>query len=95
MKDIIIIFILIAIIFVISFVLINWSPNNNVACTMDAKQCPDGSFVGRNPNNNCNFYPCPESNNDTKMCTLDVKQCPDGSFVGRNPNNNCVFFPCY
>lgn len=28
-------------------------------CTLDAKQCPDGSFVSRNPANNCVFNPCP------------------------------------
>lgn len=27
-------------------------------CTMDARQCPDGSFVGRVPPS-CNFAPCP------------------------------------
>lgn len=29
-----------------------------VACTMDAKQCPDGSYVGRQ-GPNCQFAPCP------------------------------------
>ncbi len=28
-------------------------------CTADAKICPDGSYVGRNPGNNCEFYECP------------------------------------
>ncbi len=31
-----------------------------VACTLDAKICPDGTAVGRDPENNCEFYPCPE-----------------------------------
>jgi hypothetical protein len=31
-----------------------------VACTMDAKQCPDGSFVGR-VGPDCEFAPCPDS----------------------------------
>ena len=30
-----------------------------VACTEDAKICPDGSAVGRDPNNNCEFKDCP------------------------------------
>jgi hypothetical protein len=30
----------------------------DVACTMDAKVCPDGSYVGRNPQRNCEFNPC-------------------------------------
>lgn len=29
-----------------------------VACTMEAKMCPDGSYVGRVPPN-CEFAPCP------------------------------------
>lgn len=33
-------------------------PNEPVACTMDAKMCPDGSFVGRVAPD-CNFAPCP------------------------------------
>ncbi|MFA7394999.1 MAG: TspO/MBR family protein [Candidatus Paceibacterota bacterium] len=37
------------------------SPINSgeeIVCTMDAKQCPDGSFVGRIPPD-CDFAPCP------------------------------------
>ena len=30
------------------------------ACTKDAKVCPDGSSVGRNPKNNCEFFECPK-----------------------------------
>jgi hypothetical protein len=33
-------------------------PPESVACTMDAKQCPDGSYVGRTPPS-CAFAPCP------------------------------------
>jgi len=29
------------------------------ACTEEAKLCPDGSAVGRNSENNCEFDPCP------------------------------------
>jgi hypothetical protein len=31
----------------------------DIACTMDAKACPDGSYVGRDPAKNCEFRPCP------------------------------------
>lgn len=31
---------------------------NNTACTMEARQCPDGSWVGRT-GPNCEFTPCP------------------------------------
>jgi hypothetical protein len=30
------------------------------ACTEEAFICPDGSAVGRDPNNNCEFPPCPD-----------------------------------
>ena len=32
---------------------------NDVVCTMEAKSCPDGSYVGRDPARNCEFKPCP------------------------------------
>jgi hypothetical protein len=32
--------------------------NEPVACTADAMQCPDGSYVGRDSFNNCEFFPC-------------------------------------
>lgn len=31
---------------------------NQIACTMEAKECPDGSFVGRS-GPKCEFAPCP------------------------------------
>jgi hypothetical protein len=33
-------------------------PSTGQYCTMDAMQCPDGSYVGRVPPS-CNFAPCP------------------------------------
>lgn len=38
-----------------------------VFCTMDAKMCPDGSYVGRDPENNCAFFPCSEENNEDEL----------------------------
>jgi hypothetical protein len=35
------------------------TPGNTVICTMDARQCPDGSYVGRT-GPNCEFV-CPDS----------------------------------
>ena len=29
-----------------------------VLCTADVQECPDGSFVGRDPENNCMFKEC-------------------------------------
>lgn len=36
------------------------SSGNQIACTMDAKQCPDGSYVGRQ-GPKCEFAKCPDS----------------------------------
>jgi len=30
-----------------------------IFCTADVRQCPDGSFVSRNPANGCAFDSCP------------------------------------
>ena len=42
-----------------------------MACTEDAKICPaiDGkeeTYVGRNPENNCEWYPCPKTDANVK-----------------------------
>lgn len=37
------------------------------ACFEDALKCPGGSVVVRDPNNNCQFPPCPSSKPVPKM----------------------------
>ncbi len=61
-----------------------------VVCAKDAKLCSDGTSVGRDPYNNCEFKPCPFD----IVCIDDVKICQDGSAVVRDPYNNCEFKPC-
>ena len=34
-------------------------PDEVGACAADVRQCPDGSFVSRNPATSCSFDPCP------------------------------------
>jgi hypothetical protein len=34
-------------------------PETGIACAADVRQCPDGSFVSRNPDHACAFAPCP------------------------------------
>ena len=46
-----------------------------MACTEDAKICPaiDGkeeTYVGRNPENNCEWHPCPKPDTDVKESQL-------------------------
>lgn len=48
------------------------TPSNQVACTMDARECPDGSFVGRT-GPNCEFAACPNGSavNDSPMPVVE------------------------
>lgn len=59
-------------------------------CPADIRTCLDGSFVTRDPKNDCRFRPCDEG----VACADDVFTCPDGSVVQRDPNNGCEFFAC-
>ena len=43
-----------------------------VICTMDAKLCPDGSYVART-GPRCEFAPCPTSTNSSDMGTVSGK----------------------
>ncbi len=49
-------------------------------CTLDAKVCPDGSAVGRDPNNNCEFAACPEAQEKPNEGNgkLAAIECTDG-----------------
>mmetsp|Transcript_935 Transcript_935/g.1266 ORF Transcript_935/g.1266 Transcript_935/m.1266 type:complete len:273 (-) Transcript_935:44-862(-) len=60
-------------------------PSDPIACTQDVFQCPDGSFVSRDPNNNCQFFPCP---------TVECREpCPAGFFCN-TANGICNAFKC-
>ena len=67
MNNPIFIAIFIVLVFVVGGLLYIYNPQpaeyknpdeEQVACTMDAKLCPDGSYVGRS-GPNCEFAPCP------------------------------------
>lgn len=47
-------------------------PSHPVACTMDAKICPDGSAVGRTAPD-CEFAACPSSSPEQIVCTPQSK----------------------
>lgn len=50
-------------------------PKTDVVCTADAKQCPDGSYVGRIAPN-CEFAACPGTGNCANPSTADLnKDC--------------------
>lgn len=42
------------------------------ACTEEAKICPDGSAVGRNPALNCEFDPCPATGSGADSGTIPM-----------------------
>ena len=48
-------------------------PLKQIACTMEAKICPDGSAVGRS-GPNCEFAACPTTNNDENWITSTTAQ---------------------
>ena len=65
---------------------------DEVACTADAKQCPDGSYVGRT-GPACAFAPCPAYEEPVHVCDGDVLECPDGTYVHRM-GAQCTFPAC-
>ena len=50
--------------------------SEKVSCKKDARVCPDGSIVGRNPSSeNCEeFYPCPVLNNSNNQSNITQNQ---------------------
>lgn len=50
---------------------------DGVACTMEAKQCPDGSYVGRT-GPNCAFAPCPAPKADASA-SVNASVAPAGT----------------
>lgn len=55
-------------------------PAEPVACTMDAKICPDGSAVGRiGPD--CEFQECPKTMADRRYVSRDTEQCAATMFL--------------
>ncbi len=45
--------------------------NRSVACTMEAKLCPDGSYVGR-AGPSCEFKACPGETNTTPKVQTNI-----------------------
>ncbi|MDQ5957090.1 MAG: hypothetical protein QG614_64 [Patescibacteria group bacterium] len=71
-------------------------PVGPVACTMDAKMCSDGSYVGR-VGPNCDFAACPNYSNYCTLNTVyysDSCVCPVGSTKSYNVNSYYGAFTC-
>jgi hypothetical protein len=61
-------------------------------CPADVSACSDGSFVSRDPSNNCNFAPC--GNVSDRVCSQETIECEDGRRMPRDPQNDCQFQQC-
>jgi hypothetical protein len=46
--------------------------SDDIACTLEARQCPDGSYVGRS-GPNCEFAPCPNPVNSGEVKVGETK----------------------
>jgi len=57
---------------------------NNIACAMEVKLCPDGSYVGRT-GPNCEFAECPTANVD-ETADWKIYTSPDGFEIKYPPN---------
>ncbi len=63
-----------------------------VACTMDAKQCADGSYVGRT-GPNCEFAPCPDETKPSPTTNIDWKTITIGGVVNFSIPSHCTADP--
>lgn len=59
-------------------------PEEEVMCTMEALQCPDGSYVGRQ-GPSCSFAPCPETENPLSQQDWNEFIEPNTTFRFRYP----------
>eukprot|EP00808_Paulinella_micropora_P030649 g50974.t1 len=60
-------------------------------CTQDVRACPDGSYAGRDPNDQCQFRACPSTG---PACYSDVFVCSEGTILTRDASNYCQFPAC-
>jgi hypothetical protein len=60
-------------------------------CPEDVFECPDGSYLSRDPQRGCEFGEC-STDESSVVCPADVFECPDGSYLSRDPERGCEFF---
>lgn len=61
--------------------------NNPNSCPTDTYTCPNGTSVGRNPNNSCNFYTCPQVNNQCR--SINCIAAPAGCYYSGQITTSC------
>lgn len=87
---------IIAIVVVVFVFLMQGNNTNNIACTQDAKQCPDGSYVARIPPT-CEFAPCTTEGTTCTAEQRNAQVCPEiyGPVCGWFGSDiMCIKYPC-
>ena len=91
-NKIYLIFFLILIVFLIVFILIiNRNQEKNIACTLEAKICSDGSFVGRTLPN-CDFSLCPGEKEGILVSSPKAGQKIESPFLVKGQARGFWFF---
>jgi hypothetical protein len=60
------------------------------SCTLEAKICPDGSYVGRNINRDCEFDACP-GDNESNAANETIDNRSDANNKGSQPAGEDFF----
>jgi len=84
-------FIIVAIIIIALLVIIQSSPK--IACTEEAKLCPDGSAVGRVPPN-CEFAPCPSEYCQSNSDCVGAECCHPTYCINKAYKEDCSNIEC-
>ena len=89
------------IVLVLAFGIFGCTDNAPKACTMEAKLCQDGSAVGRNSSNNCEFDSCPSYKYCDALIRCEKGECYKFQDVekpicweGGNPCERCPSGKC-
>lgn len=65
--------------------------SNTSFCTADVYRCPGGTYVSRNPNNNCAFFACP--NNTLISANITPSNTSSGG-LGNNTTTCPAYYTC-
>ncbi len=80
-KEIIIILgVLVLIIIGVGFLFLSKNKPTEIACTMEARLCPDGSYVGRT-GPKCEFTACPNTETNTTSTKIGQKILSNGVYI--------------
>jgi hypothetical protein len=78
---------------VMIFLLVIIQTPQPVACTEEAKVCPDGSAVGRGPPN-CEFAPCPPESCESNSDCVGAECCHPTYCINKAYKEDCSNIGC-